>query len=348
LVAPLRGASAPFRPQASDLGEGPQGKGWFHREPDQNPMRPALPGSGRGKGAEPMNTYEIVTERIINLLEQGVIPWRRPWAATGLPRSLVSKKIYRGINSFLLGATKYVSPYWLTLRQANQLGGSVRKGEHGEIVVFWKTENADQMDPDEAPSEGDESARRRFILRFYRAWNVEQCALPQAVLDKLPAVETHQHDPIEAAEKIIAKMPNPPEIRYGGSQAFYSPFTDRITLPSLELFTSAEEFSATKFHEFAHASGHPTRLNRESISEAAPFGSPVYGREELLAEMCAAFLCAEAGISPAVLENQTAYIQGWLGKLQGDKRMVVIAAAQAQRAADYILNVRVDNDVVRP
>jgi len=117
-----------------------------------------------------MNTYEIVTERIINLLEQSVIPWRRPWAATGLPRNLVSKKTYRGINSFLLGATKYVSPYWLTFKQANQLGGAVRKGEHGEIVVFWKIEDADQTDFDAAQNEGDESARRRFLLRFYRVW----------------------------------------------------------------------------------------------------------------------------------------------------------------------------------
>jgi antirestriction protein ArdC len=285
-----------------------------------------------------MNTYEIVTERIINLLERGVIPWRRPWAATGLPRNLVSKKTYRGINAFLLGATKYVSPYWLTLKQANQLHGSVRKGEHGEIVVFWKIEDADQADPDAPYGEGDESTRRRFMLRFYRVWNLEQCALPQAVLDKLPTIETHQHDPIEAAEKIIARMPNRPEIRYGGSKAFYSPLTDRITLPSPELFASAEELSATKFHELAHATGHTTRLNRESITEAAPFGSPVYSFEELIAECSAAYLCAEAGISPAVLENQTAYIQGWLGKLRSDKRMVVAAAAQAQRAADYIAN----------
>ena len=292
-----------------------------------------------------MNTYEIVTERIINLLEQSVIPWRRPWAATGLPRNLVSKKTYRGINSFLLGATKYVSPYWLTFKQANQLGGAVRKGEHGEIVVFWKIEDADQTDPDAAQSEGDESARRRILLRFYRVWNVEQCALPQAVLDKLPPIETHQHDPIAAAEKIIAGMPNPPEIRYGGSQAFYSPLTDRITLPSRARFATAADFYAVLDHELAHSSGHRTRLNRESITETTPFGSPVYSREELLAEMCAAFLCADAGISPVVLENQTAYVQGWLGKLRGgDKRMVVTAAAQAQRAADYILNVHGDGD----
>ena len=291
-----------------------------------------------------MNTYEIVTERIVNLLECGVISWRRPWAASGLPRNLVSKKPYRGINSFLLGATKYVSPYWLTLKQANQLGGSVRKGEHGELVIFWKVEGIDEADRDTTNIEGNETARRRLLLKFYRVWNLEQCALPQAVLDKLPTIETHQHDPIEAAEKIIAGMPNRPPIRYEGSKAYYNSLTDQITLPPRELFTSAEEFYGTLDHECLHASGHQSRLNRESITEAAPFGSPVYCREELIAEMGAAFLCAAAGISPVVLENQAAYVQGWLGKIRGDKRLVVIAAAQAQRAADYILGVRGDND----
>jgi antirestriction protein ArdC len=268
-----------------------------------------------------------------------VIPWRRPWAATGLPRNLVSKKQYRGVNSFLLAATKYVSPYWLTLKQANQLGGSVRKGEHGELVIFWKVQGVDETDHDTASSEGNEIARRRLLLKFYRVWNLEQCALPQAVLDKLPTIEMHQHDPIEAAEKIIAGMPNRPAIRYEGSKAYYNSVTDQITLPPRELFTTAEEFYATLNHELAHATGAPKRLNRASIAEAAPFGSPVYATEELIAEMGAAFLCAEAGISVAVIANEAAYIQGWLGKLRSDKRLVVIAAAQAQRAADYILGV---------
>jgi antirestriction protein ArdC len=104
------------------------------------PRRPALPGSGRSKGAEKTNTYEIITDKIIKLLEQKIIPWRRPWSAAGLPRNLVSKKTYRGINLFLLSAAKYASPYWLTFKQANQLGGSLRKGEHGEVIVFWKVD----------------------------------------------------------------------------------------------------------------------------------------------------------------------------------------------------------------
>jgi antirestriction protein ArdC len=228
------------------------------------------------------------------------------------------------------------------MKQANELGGSVHKGEHSQIVVFWKVDqfpNADsESDSDE--HEADEKTRRRFVLRYYRLFNLEQCELPQAVLDKLPKIETHQHDPIKAAERIISGMPNPPEIQYAGSKAFYSPITDRITLPPRELFASAEELYATAFHELGHSTGSPKRLNRESIAEAAPFGSPVYSREELIAEMTAAYLCAAAGISPAVIANQVAYIQGWLAKLRGDMHMVVMAAAQAQKAADYILNVR--------
>lgn len=289
-----------------------------------------------------MDTYAIVTEKIVNLLEQGIVPWRRPWASTGLPRNLVSKKPYRGVNLFLLSATKYVSPFWLTMKQANQLGGSVRKGEHSQIVVFWKVDQIANMESesDTENNEADEKNRRRFVLRYYRLFNLEQCGLPQTVIDKLPKIETHQHDPIEAAERIVAGMPNPPEIQYAGSKAFYSPITDRITLPPRELFISAAEHFATLAHEMSHAAGAPKRLNRKSITEAAPFGSPTYSFEELVAEFSAAYLCAEAGISPAVLENQAAYIQGWVAKLRTEKRMVVIAAAQAQKAADYILNRR--------
>ena len=286
-----------------------------------------------------MDTYAIVTEKIINLLEQGIVPWRRPWASTGLPRNLVSKKPYRGVNLFLLSATKFVSLFWLTRRQANELGGSVRKGEHSQIVVFWKVDQIPDAQT-ETGAENDETgdkSRRRFVLRYYRVFNLEQCELPQAVFSKLPKIETHQHDPIEAAERIIAGMPNPPEIEYGGSKAFYSPITDRVTLPPRELFISADEHFATLAHELSHAAGADKRLNRKSITEAAPFGSPTYSFEELVAEFSAAYLCAEAGISPAVIENQAAYIQDWLAKLRTDKRMAVIAAAQAQRAAEFIL-----------
>jgi antirestriction protein ArdC len=253
-----------------------------------------------------MDIYEIVTEKIINLLEQGIVPWRRPWTSAGLPRNLVSKKPYRGINHFLLSATKYVSPFWLTMRQANELGGHVRKGEESTVVVFWKVEDAKQSTEKLDSEESDEKTRRRFLLRYYRVFSLEQCELPPAVHDKLPKIETHEHAPISACSEIVGCMPNAPELQHAGSKAFYSALIDRITLPAPELFTSVEEYYATAFHELIHSTGHQRRLARESILEAAPFGSPSYGREELVAEMGAAYLCAEAGISPAVVENQAA------------------------------------------
>jgi antirestriction protein ArdC len=199
-----------------------------------------------------MNVYEIVTEKIINLLESGVVPWRRPWTSTGMPRNLVSRRPYRGINYFLLSASQYVSPFWLTFRQATELGGHVRKGEESTIVIFWKVEDADESKEDRDAEETEEKTRRQFLLRYYRVFNLEQCELPQTVLDKMPKTETYRHDPIEAAEKIIAGMPDAPEIVRAGSKAFYSPLTDRITLPPRELFISAEEEAATTLHELSH------------------------------------------------------------------------------------------------
>jgi antirestriction protein ArdC len=186
-----------------------------------------------------MDIYAIVTEKILNLLETGLVPWRRPWTSTGLPRNLVSKKPYRrGVNVFLLSASKYVSPFWLTISQANELGGHVRKGEESTLIVYRKIDDVKQSTKDLDAEETEEKPRRRFLLRHYRVFNLEQCELPQTALDKLPKIETYQHDPIEAAERIIVAMPNPPEIQHAGSKAFYSPITDRITLPPRELFSS--------------------------------------------------------------------------------------------------------------
>jgi antirestriction protein ArdC len=284
-----------------------------------------------------MDAYAIVNEKIIKLLEAGAIPWRRPWASVGLPRNLVSKKPYRGLNVFLLSASKYLSPFWLTLRQANELGGHVRKGEESTIVIYWKIDDVIQRANGPEVEETEAKPHRRFLLRFYRVFNLEQCELPSTVIDKLPKIETHQHDPIEAVEKFIAGMPDPPEIVRAGSQAFYSLLTDRITLPPRELFISAEAEGETMLHELVHSSGSEKRLAREGLCEAAPFGSPVYSKEELTAEFGAAYLCAEAGISNAVLGNQAAYIASWLTRLRGERRLLIHAAAQAQRAADYIL-----------
>jgi antirestriction protein ArdC len=280
-----------------------------------------------------MDVYQIVTDKIIGMLEAGVVPWRKPWSSAGLPRNLVTKKPYRGINYFLLSASKYVSPFWLTFKQANELGGSVRRGEQSTLIVFWKIDQKE-----ESPQEsGEQETHRRFLLRYYLAFNLEQCDLPQGVIDKLPKAETHEHDPIDEAELIVANMPQRPALETAGAKAFYNLLTDRVTIPPRELFATAEEYYATLLHELTHSTGHSTRLARETITEAAPFGSTTYSKEELCAEMGSAFLCAEAGISRAVIENQAAYVAGWLSKLREDRKLLVYAAAQAQKAADFIL-----------
>ena len=284
-----------------------------------------------------MDVYSIVTEKIIDLLEKGVVPWRRPWTGGGLPRNIVSRKPYRGINHFLLSASKYVQPYWLTMRQANELGGHVRKGEESTVIVFWKVEDRRDDEQRQTDANSDEDRRRRFVLRYYRVWNVEQCELPEIALAELPKIETCEHDPIEAVEHIVFAMQNAPTVEHAGTKAFYSRVHDKITMPPRNLFVSPEEYGSTILHELTHSTGHEKRLARESITEAVEFGSAVYSKEELIAEMGGAYLCAEAGISNAVIKNQAGYIAGWLNRLHDDRRLVVLAAAQAQHAVDYIL-----------
>ena len=295
-----------------------------------------------------MTVYEIVTERIIEKLEQGVIPWRKPWRGPGRPVNAISRRPYSGVNFFLLASSRFTSPFWITWNQAKELGGSIREGERSEIVVFWKVyyrENRndaeiEEHDPeiaDDAASLDNLGAKRRFVLRFYRVWNVEQVELPENVRTRFQ-VETRAFDPITEAERIIANMPNPPAIEYGGPLASYRPTIDTVVLPPRETFLSPEGFYESIFHELLHSSGHPKRLARPGISESIHFGSDRYSREELVSELGAAFLCAAAGIDNATLENHAACLKGWLDALKADKRAIVQAAAQAQRGADYILH----------
>ena len=157
--------------------------------------------------------------------------------------------------------------------------------------------------------------------------------------DKLPAAahESSEFTPIDKAARIVDSMPNPPVIEYGKDAAYYSPTQDRIGMPNPERFTSSESFFATVYHEASHWSGHPSRLARFSLDDPAIFGSESYSQEELVAELTSAFLCGEAGISPSTIDQSAAYLSGWLDRLRGDKKLIVIASAQAQKAADLIL-----------
>jgi antirestriction protein ArdC len=281
------------------------------------------------------DVYQVVTDRIIGLLEQGVVPWQKPWSGGDmLPRNLISKRDYRGVNVFLLQAMSYQSPFWLTFNQAKELGGYIRKGEHACPVVFWKWLEV-------AAPEQPTGKKSVPFLRYYSAFNVSQCdGIPQ---DKVPVLDSdkREHSPIEEAERIVANMPKKPEIQHGGGRACYSPRLDRVEMPQPETFRTGQDYYSVLFHELTHSTGHESRLNRKGVGgidgEWSAFGSTPYAREELVAEMGAAFLSGQAGIVERTIENSAAYVRSWLQKLKDNNRLVVQAAAQAQKAADFIL-----------
>ncbi len=286
-----------------------------------------------------MNVYEIITERILAELNKGTLPWSKPWkSALGEePANLLSKKGYRGINRFLLSCAPYARPYYLTYKQATEAGGTVKKGEHGTPVVFWKKSTYATKEED-----GSEAIHNGMLLRYYTVFNVEQCEGIDKLLPATSALPTNPLPPIPSAERIVAKYKNGPSVReVPGDRAFYRPSTDSITMPERGQFNSQAEYYSTLFHELTHSTGHADRLKRTTLLDSHFFGDQEYSREELIAEMGAAFLCGTANLdNEAALKNSASYVDGWRKKLKGDSKLVVIAAAQAQKAADHILGVQ--------
>jgi antirestriction protein ArdC len=273
--------------------------------------------------------YEVITNRMLALLEQGTVPWRQPWdSATGMPRNLFSQRSYRGINVWLLTTMGLPSPFWATFHQVKVAGGGVRKGEHGVPVVFWKV--YDHEDPEMGEAE------KRFVLRQYTVFNAVQL---DGVAIPAITVLAHRFTPIERCAHLVDAMPQRPAILHGHQRACYTPATDTLHLPSPACFQSAEAYYATVFHELTHAVGHQSRLNRPTLTTPCLFGDPTYAKEELVAEMGAAYLCGVCGIANATIDNNAAYLQSWMQALHHDPTMLVHAAAQAQRAADYIQNL---------
>jgi len=269
------------------------------------------------------SVYEIITNQILAELERGCVPWRKPWR-TLPPANLVTKKPYRGINVFLLALQGYGSQFWLTFNQAKQLGGNVRKGEHGTKIVFWK------FDTYEKEAEGGEIEERKFaFLRYFTVFNLEQTEGLKALLELPPAF------PIESAESLVSGMPNPPAFEQD-SRASYIPSLDVVTMPSRKAFASQEEYYSTLFHELTHSTGHAKRLEREGFDVPQQFGSESYSKEELIAEMGSAMLCGVAGIEQSTLANSAAYLKTWIARLRADSKLVISAASAAQKAADYI------------
>lgn len=265
---------------------------------------------------------ETITEKLIAALEAGTPPWRNSWKGISAPHNASTGKTYQGMNWFLLSMIG--GGGFLTYKQAQDLGGNVRKGEKGNPIVFWNFIEK---------TKSDGTLGKIAFLRSYTVFSVSQCEGLE-----LPAREDESETvpfvPLDKAEETIAATGA--EISHGGNRAFYRPATDQIQLPDKMDFTSPEEYYNTAFHELCHWTGHASRLARKGIENVAAFGSATYSKEELIAEMGAAFLCAEHGID-STLENSAAYLQGWIKALKGDSRLAIAAAGAASKAANYAM-----------
>ena len=299
------------------------------------------------------DVYQAVTDRMIARLEAGTAPWRKPWTAGHRPRSMSTGKQYRGINSFLTGMTAmergYTSPWWGTFRQVQSLGGNVRKGENeangrgGTTVMLWKEYVKKDAEPVRNERTGELELPLSFVASAFRVFNAEQC---EGLAEKF-YLSGREIDgqPIPQPQAVLdAYLGNPgPAIRYDvHGKAHYKPGPDVIHMPPLAEHKSAQHFYATAFHEATHSTGHASRLARPGITELGEkghgFGSHPYGKEELVAEMGSAMLCAETDIdAEAVFENSAAYLGSWLDTIKGDPKMVVQAASQAEKATDLVM-----------
>jgi antirestriction protein ArdC len=284
--------------------------------------------------------YELVTERVIASLEKGNAPWRKPWSATtgGVAVSLSSGKPYRGVNTLLLAIAAedggYRSNWWGSYKQVQKLGGNVRKGEASTVVIFWKRLVVEET------VDGKKVKKVIPLLRYFRVFNAEQCdGLPEKYQAPAPVTGTFaEKRDAELVLKGYLGRDGAPSVRYGGDRAYYQDGLNHIQLPAREDFHSEDEFYATAYHEITHSTGSPRRLNRPGVANFDHFGSEKYAKEELVAEMGSAILQAVTGIE-APFENSANYVASWLRKLRDDKKLVVQAAAQAQRAVDHILGI---------
>jgi len=278
--------------------------------------------------------YEVITNRFIEQLKRGTVPWQKPWIST--VQNIVSRKPYRGINAFILGTTDRTSPYWLTFKQALELGGHIKKGEKSQPVIYYKL--LEKRDAGGNPVLRDDGQPIRVpLVRWANVFNLDQAEGIAA-----PHITSTQNtgQPLERATAIVKDAKLCP-IFHEGFAALYSPKDDVIRLPAPTTFHSKEAYYQTLFHEMTHATGHEKRLNREGITQPIEFGSPRYSKEEMIAELGASFLANEAGILNQVeFENSAAYLDHWIKRLSDDPKLIVSAASQAQRASDLIRGVQ--------
>ena len=295
-------------------------------------------------GRDRTSLYQEITEKIIAELEAGRVPWVQPWgtaaakASVSMPQNAATQRRYSGINVLILWAAViergFAGQSWLTFRQALGLGGNVRKGEHGTTVVY-----ADRFTPDDerrrAERDGDEPNAIPFLKRF-TVFNTDQCEnLPEGLVTA--PVPVPEGLILPHAEALIAATRA--DFRIGGERAFYSPSHDFIQVPRPEAYFEPINWHRTAVHELGHWSGHSSRLGRDM---SGGFGSALYAREELIAEITSAFVCASLGIVPTV--RHADYIGSWLEVLREDDRAIVRASSAASKAADYLLAFRLDSD----
>ncbi len=300
------------------------------------PARRRRDGDGGADSGPRANLYDEVTGRILAQLKEGRLPWVQPWGLNGatsaaLPRNALTLRRYSGINVLILwGAVieqGYPTQSWLTFRQAREAGGCVRKGEKGTCVVY-----ADRFTPEtekaRALETGNDAKAVPFLKRF-TVFNAAQCdGLPERVANDPAPLPTRDLVPI--AEEVVAASGI--DFRIGGEKAFYAPGGDYVQVPPQPLFFAPINYYRTALHELTHATGHASRLARDL---SHPFGSAGYAREELVAEMGSAFLCAALGIVPTV--RHADYIGAWFEVLNEDNRAIFRAASQASKAADWLL-----------
>lgn len=277
---------------------------------------------------------EIVTNKIIEAMERGTAPWNIPWVETGRACNHINNRPYRGINQIILSIVATDKGYinrWGTFRALSNAGYRIRKGEKSTPIVFYKRIVKDELDE-------DGNAQVFYLLRYSNVFSISQTENCDWV-----EPEKEAFDPIAEAESIIDNMPNPPLIEFGHFSAWYKPSTDTVGVPSREDFKVKDSFYSTIFHELGHSTGHPSRLDREGVTNVVQFGSKTYSQEELIAEFTSAFLCAEAGINNTI-EQSASYIAGWHKVLKNDRKMLMKAVASGQRASDYILGTTIEND----
>lgn len=280
--------------------------------------------------------YTRVTNKIIADLEQGTRTWLKPWNASNTTDRITlplrhNGVPYRGINVLLLWGEAmekgYASARWMTFKQASELGANVRKGEHGSLVVY-----ADKFTKTESGENGQEVEREIPFMKGYTVFNVEQIeGLPDSYQIKPKPIGGEKLQLIAQAEAFFAA--SGATFRHGGNRAYYAPALDLIQLPPPEAFRDAESYAATKAHELTHWTSHPSRLDRVLGKR---FGDEAYAAEELIAELGAAFLSVDLGITPEPREDHAAYLAHWLKVLKEDKKAIFTAAAHAQRAVDFL------------